>query len=218
MADVTFASQYWQVRSEAPGVPEPILVARYAQAVKDFMHQSEAWRLTLLNPVAITSGQAFPTLSAEIPAYSYLLRPVSIRFTSGGASLPFAPRDQLELRDTMWEAAVGPKPEYWTITQPGVFRFYPMPDVTTPAALLMRVALGVRQTATGIPEGLMREHDTAFAAGALMNILKMPGKDWTNLDLAAAYAEQFDTYIALARSKATNDYSRPGRTVRYGGL
>lgn len=220
MADVLFSSQAWQVRSEVPGVPEPILTYRYAQAVKEFLQLSEAWRVTLPATYDFVDGEDFPDVSADLPVGAYVIRPLSVRWVVGSScSLPFIPRDQLERAETDWESLVDGTPRGWTITQPGKFRMFPLATTTVPDAIRLRVALGITvPAAVSLPEELMREWDNAFAAGALMNLLKMPGKDWTDLKLAGAYGEQFLDYVTQARARAAADYGQPVRTVRYGGI
>ena len=70
----------------------------------------------------------------------------------------------------------------------------------------------------GVPEELALEFSEDWAHGALAKLLKIPGKDWTNLPLAVAYSDIFEQDIMKAKSRAGADFGRPRRRVRYGGL
>lgn len=218
MANIDLSSQFWQVRTELPGVPEPVLHYRYSQAVKDFLHRSEAWRYTITTPVTCTSGEDFPSLTSSIPTNTYVVRPVSVKWVTGTA-LPFRTRDELDQVNPQWEQETALQPSAWTILQPGVFKLYPTPSATTSAALYFRVALSIKvPDATQIPEELVREWDDAFAAGALTRLYAMPNKDWSNPALAAAYSNKFEHYVNVAKARTASDYGHHARTVQYGGI
>jgi hypothetical protein len=71
---------------------------------------------------------------------------------------------------------------------------------------------------TDIPSYLANEYQGAWANGALARLLKIPGKDWTNIALAGEYFQLFEDDIRMAKSRAAAEYGRPNRTTVYGGI
>lgn len=223
MADINYRDLFWQVRAELPGVPEPLLFFNYAEAVREFCRKTKAWQYSIADPLDLDADTAWPTLTpgVEIPASTYVVEPVRLKWDSGEI-IRFKTRDQLDDIDGDWEQATATQPDYWTITEPGQFRVYPLLSANTTAQLYMRVALAptltVSSPRTGMPEEIVNEWSEAWSYGALSRLMKIPGKDWTNIRLAANYGEMFAAAAKEAKSRAAADYGRPRRAVAYGGL
>jgi hypothetical protein len=206
----------WQVRAECPGVPEPILFQRYSLAIKDFLHRSEAWRYDLPAPVAVVANSTWPDLLGVLPANTYVVRPVMVKW-SDGSPIDFLPRYLLDEEDDNWETATAGTPRKWTLSDIGSPRFYPIPNEN--GAVRLRVALSIlAPQATEVPDALMQEWEEAFAAGALSRLHKMPGKDWSDINLALKYEADFEQKIRYARGRTSADYGKRPKVVRYGGI
>lgn len=223
MADIDYRDLFWQVRTELPGVPEPLMFFNYAEAVREFCKRSLAWQYSLASPLDLADDTAWPTVTAgtHIPTGTYVVQPLRLKWDDG-TIITFRTRDQLDCEDGDWEQLTGSRPKNWTITEPGQYRVYPLLSTATTAQLYMRVALAptvsVAAARTSMPEEIVNEWSTVWAHGALSKLMKIPGKDWTNVRLAAAYGDQFDEEIKDAKSRAAADYGRPYRQVTYGGL
>lgn len=223
MANVNYQDLFWQVRTELPGVPVPVLFFNYAEAVRTHLARSLAWQHNCPSLLDLNAATAFPTLVAptDIPTNTYVVEPVKIKWLDG-TTLPFMTRDQLDETDSNWEATTASTADNWTITGPGAFRIYPLLSESVTDAIRLRVALapivGVALSATAIPEELAREFSAAWSRGALSRLMKIPGKDWTDVKLAGSYDALFEEDIKAAKSRAAADYGRPRRTVQYGGL
>lgn len=222
MADVTYRDLLWAVRTEVPGVPEPILWMQYALAVREHLRKSLGWQYNA-GLTTWTSSDNFP--SATLPTNTVIVQPVQVKW-SNGAIIPFKTRQELDELDGDWEQAttVGGQPDFWTITEPGKFLLYPDSSTTVSNAVELRLAIVPLLPTTaadgrlGVPEELALEFSEDWAHGALAKLFKIPGKDWTNLQLAGAYGEIFEQDIKNAKSRAGADFGRPRRRVRYGGL
>ena len=85
------------------------------------------------------------------------------------------------------------------------------------SSLQLRVIL-VPTSLTDVPDFFYDEFHDAWRWGALARLLKMPGKDWTNLPLAGFYQKRYDDEIRIAKSRAQAEFGQPDRTMSYGGL
>lgn len=224
MADVDYRDMFWMVRDELPGIPVPTLFYRYAETVRDFCARSKAWQYDIPTALSLNANTAWPTITAgtHIPDDTYIVEPVRVKWAADGDVITFKTRDQLDAIDRDWESLTGTRGRYWTITSPGSYRLYPLLAETTTDALRLRVALAPRVDVatprTSIPEELANEWKQVWAHGVLSSCMKMPGKDWTNVQLAKAYGDLYEEGIKMAKSRAAADYGRPDRSVRYGGL
>lgn len=222
MANVDIRDLFWQVRLELPGVPNPVLYFNYIEAVREHLRRSLAWQFSCPNALDLAAGEAWPNLveGTDIPSSTYVVEPLRVKFD--GNNLGFKTRSQLDLMDQSWEETTASRPSHWTITSPGDWRVYPLLADDSTESLILRVALApvvtVNDSATSVPEALAYEWSDAWAHGALTRLMKLPGKDWTNVALAASYGEMFEQDIKDAKSRAGADYGRPRRTVAYGGL
>lgn len=222
MANVDVRDLFWQVRLELPGVPNPVLFFNYIEAVREHLRRSLAWQYSCPNALTIAADEAWPdiTVGTDIPEGTYIVEPVRVKFD--GSNVTFKTRTQLDEMDLSWEERTASRPTSWTITSPGDFRLYPLLADEAEEALILRVALApvvtVSESATAVPEALAYEWSGHWAHGALSRLMKVPGKDWTNVSLASSYAEMFEQDIKDAKSRAGADYGRPTRTVVYGGL
>jgi hypothetical protein len=219
---VNYTDLFWQVRAELPGVPVPLLYNVYAETVRNFFRRSLAWQVSV-PPVDLIANEEFPDLLDSpyeelLPAETYVVQPVRIKYKDG-SNVTFRTRTQLDAMDSTWEQDVRSGPtRHWTITAPGVYRLYPIPAESVEAALFMKIAVAPRRNARAVPEPLADEWTQAWTEGALSALLKIPGKDWTDVNLAAAHGRMFDDSVREARSRSNADYGNPTRQVAYGGL
>lgn len=223
MADIEYRDIMWQVRAELPGVPMPLMLYHYAETVRDFCTRSKCWNFNIASPLDLGASTDFPTITqaVEIPANTYIVEPTRLKWDDG-TFIEFRTRDQLDQIDADWEQATGTKPRYWTVTGPKAWRIYPLLSAATTAQLYMRVALAPSRTEaamrTGMPEELAYEFQDTWGLGAMGRLMKIPGKDWSNPNQAAAYLSMYEDGLKMGKSRAAADFGRPDRFVEYGGL
>ena len=224
MADINYRDLFWQVRTELPGIPEPTLFMMYAAAVREHLRRSLAWQVNL-GLLTWGSSDTFPSMSSAIPSLTAVVQPTQVKW-SNGSFIPFKTRAELDEIDGDWEQSTttGVQPDYWTITDVGAWALIPDSSSTVTSAVEVRAAVipllptTAADNRRGIPEELALEFSEDWAHGALAKLMKIPGKDWTNLQLAAAYGQMFEDDIKVAKARAGADYGRPRRRMRYGGL
>lgn len=212
------------LRIELPGIPEPVLAAGVLNAAEQFFQKSEAWRFTIATLLDWTIALTFPVIAAgaAIPAGTRLHRVDTLKYASDGLSLKkivFRERGQLDKEFSDWEVVTGSTPLRWTNDFPNGARIIPIATADKLVSLQLRVILlPLNVTQAVIPDPILTEFEEVIRNGALARLMKIPGKDWTNLSGASAYAGLFTTGAIKARSRARADYGQPAREVAYGGI
>ena len=211
------------LRVELPGIPEPLLVSAVAKTVNDFLRMSEVWKYTTPTLLDWTTALVFPAINVgtEIPAETRATRIDTVKYAPDGVSLrevPFKTRQQLDNIYSDWEVKTGNTPLYWTYDGPGVPRIVPIAVANVLATIQIRTVLGSTESLVNLPDFIMHEFEDTIREGVLARLMKIPGKDWTNLTAAAAYASLFKAGYTKAKSRAQAEFGQPARETSYGGL
>lgn len=221
----TIAELYPYIRVELPGIPEPLLVGAVNQTISEFLSKSEMWRYTTPGLLDWTTALGFPALGAgaQLPPNGRLVRVDSVKFADDGVSLrtvPFKTRQQLDEIYSDWEVKTGNAPLYWTNDGPGNPRIIPIADADVTGSLKVRSVVSILTDSppTALDDWLMHEFEEDFRHGTLARLMKIPGKDWTDLKGASAYALLFKAAIRKAKSRADAEFGQPCRETSYGGL
>mgnify|MGYP006175348257 CR=1 FL=1 len=69
-----------------------------------------------------------------------------------------------------------------------------------------------------IPDRIFYPFRQGIVSGALAHLYMMPGKDWTNPQLAQPHGAKFENTIADAKSRADRDFGNAPLTTKYGGI
>lgn len=220
---VAISSLYNALRIELPGIPEPVLVDGVRKAVQEFFKKSEAWRYTVPGLLNWTTALTFPALAAgtEIPTGTRVTRVDEVKYANDGISLkpiPFKTRQQLDGDYPDWEVKTGNSPLRWTNDNDYAPRIIPIADADVNGSLKVRAIIAPIDALTDLPDFLYYEFEDDFKNGALARLMKIPGKDWTNLTAAAAYASLFKAGVIKANSRANAEFGQPCRETSYGGL
>ena len=196
------------LRLAAPGAPEPFLIEQYLRSVRRFCRETSAWREEIgVTLVAGTTNEYSPNAPAGAEAYD--ARSVML----GERSLYKASREQMRRRFSR-----GSVVQAFRVAA-GKLHLAPDPGDDVSSALTMVALLRPLRTAQEIPDELVDEHhDEAFLFGAYANILVVPNKEWTDLDLASYYAKRYRAAIDEWRSRGADEgmVGLP-RRVKYGG-
>lgn len=76
-------------------------------------------------------------------------------------------------------------------------RFYPIPDAAY--AFVGRAVLKPTEASFGVEEFIYKAHARTIASGALAQLCSIPGKPWSDINLAAVHEQLFERGIARAR-------------------
>ena len=213
------------LRVELPGIPEPVLADGVRKSIQQFFKESQAWRHTVPSPLLDwTEALLFPALAAgtEIPTGTRVVRVDRVKYASDGLSLRpimFRTRQQLDGDYRDWEVKIGNSPLVWTNENTGAEpRIIPIASADVLTSLQVRVIVAPLDTLTDLPDFFFYEFEDAFKNGTLARLMKIPGKDWTNFQAAAAYAAIFKDDVKLAKSRANAEYGQPAFEMSYGGI
>ena len=231
MTEIDIRTLLWECRTECPGVPEPTLYMAYVTAMREHLRKSLGIQISLstTRDFALTTPQTnnFPLMTPSLTGWS-TVQPMAVQWVVSGAKsiIPFITRADLELLDADWINATtaGLKPDYWTMVEPGKWFLYKATTTTVSNAFIFRIAVMPDLPKIGTDGALTvyEEQAVEFAdhwtRGTLAKLLKIPGKDWSNPQLALMYRELFEQDIREAKSRAGADFGRPKRSVQYGGL
>lgn len=219
---VLLSSLYPELRVELPGIPEPLLVAATKRITRQFFRKSETWRYDLDNVLNWTTTRTFPAIVAgtDIPTDTHIVRVDQVRYgiTDADRTLPFVPRDQLDREDPDWFTATGSSPSAWTHVAAGLASIVPIASANVNSSLHIRAVIAPDPDLVDLPEFLFYEFEEFIKFGVLAQLMKIPGKDWTNINLATLYGKNFINGIREAKSKAHAEYGQPDREVVYGGI
>jgi len=214
-------------RLELPGIAGPVLDAKLFQIIRQFYWESESYKYTYdngldwtINATAVPS----PTAGTDIPAKHVVKRVDTIHYDAGGDAwdkeVPFLTRDQLDRANSDWNVETGTSPSAWTTENGGIARIVPIPSATVTTGLLIRSVIAPVFTVVTdtLPDFLYYEHEAAFRAGILSQLMAQVGKDWTNLPQAQVYQAAYAAGIVKAKSRSEADFGQPKDTMAYGGI
>jgi hypothetical protein len=214
------------LRIELPGIPEPVLDDTIVRVARQFFWKSEIWKYTSDNGKDWTSGEKLApelTPGTDTPADTAVKRVDTIKYDANGSAwddkIPFKTRDELDRDNPDWETETGTSPNSWTIDNDGQARVVPIPTSTVSLGLLLRaIVVPNGTTATTVPDFLFFENEEVLKAGVFAQLMKQPGKDWTNIELSAVYASEYSTGIKTAKSRAEAGFGQPKDVMAYGGI
>jgi len=219
---VALSTLYPELRVELPGIPEPLLVAATKRITRQFFRKSEAWRYDLDDVVDWTTALTFPTITeaVHIPADTHVVRIDKVRYGVDNATrtLPFVPRDQLDRENPDWATETGSSPKAWTHVAAGQALIIPVASANVADSLHIRAVIAPSPDLVSLPDFLFYEFEEAIKFGVLGQLMKIPGKDWTNINLGNLYEKKFNNGVTAAKSKAQAEYGQPNREVEYGGI
>lgn len=216
-----------ELRLELANIPTPILNAALFRVIRAFFWESEAWKYTYDNGLDWTLNQLAvesPVAGTDIPAKCIVKRVDTIMYDAGGdewdAEVPFMTRDQLDRQMPSWNTDTGSSPTAWTHGNDGAALIVPQVAATVDTALLIRsVIVPIFTVVTDtLPDFLYYENEEIMKSGVLAQLMKQPGKDWSDPQGAQFYAQMFGLGVNKAKSRAQADYGQPKDSMAYGGL
>jgi len=216
-----------ELRVELPGIPVPILNAAIFRVLRTFFWDSEAWKYTYDNGLDWTLNQLAlesPVPATDIPAKCVVKRVDTISYDADGASwdddIPFKTRDELDRINPDWYTETGSSPQYWTHGNDGAAIVVPQTTATVTTAFLIRSVIAPVFTLVSdtLPDFLYYEFEETIKAGVLAQLMKQPGKDWTNMQMSQFYGSAYVAGMKKAKSRAQADFGQPKDSMAYGGI
>mgnify|MGYP005764033663 FL=1 len=94
----------------------------------------------------------------------------------------------------------------------------PVPSDTTTSSVIIRAQLKPTHSSTSCDEQVMNEYRDAVVNGALFRLLRMPGRDWSDLQGAGIYSGLFAEAVEIAERRARQADQGVVWKVNYGGI
>lgn len=202
MADLAFSDLYSQVLPYLSGAEIPIVDSQIRKAVREWMKRTTMYRETF-TVVTLPGISDYKLLPAD-PTTRQVCSIIAV-YAQGNNNNPLrvVTEDRRPLVDPT-------EPTGWFSQLPDVVTLYPQPDA--PYTFTVNAVLTLTQSATVMPEELIKQFGESLAAGVLSAMMDMPGKPWTQSQAARGYGRIFSGAIRTERGKL-RDGGQPNQST-----
>lgn len=193
------------------GCPDTLITNNIRSAVVELCERASVYQAEL-DPVTTVSN--IYEYDLESPAGTSVRRILWI--THQGNDLEPLTTTLLEQRIPKWrtEASV---PEYFIQQNSATFIVAPVPATTTVGSTVVRAVLRPTHNSTACDNDVMNDYRDTIINGALFRLLRIPNKDWSDLQSASIYGQLFNQGVEQAERRSRNADTAVHRSVRYGG-
>lgn len=199
------------VLRDCPNVPRGVALHEIRTAAIRFCIATRFWRedivpQTTLVDITVTEYELF-CLAPET-------RPVAtLSLQADGRPLQPMAEDELDRTESSWRIKEGNPTQF---ISPSAAWVRPIPITTSTAVVLTgKIAVAPTQDGNYLLDDLYEIHGNAIASLAKSALLLMPGKPWSNPELAVYFAQIGDTAMSVATSDASRNFSAaPKRRVK----
>jgi len=189
---VTWASFYPYVQPHVPGCPEIVVETHLQEAAAEFCAVSQIWRYDIDKDYTSknTSDYEVEVLTNTV------LEDILVMYLDG-QPLKRVSDGHYDLPSTVGTS----RPMSFSIYQDEQIRFFPTPDgkYEFEGVAVLKPSL----SATGVEDFIFETHGRSIACGAISKLAAIPGKEWTNPELAAYYKAEFYKHANDAKGRDT---------------
>lgn len=205
-----YSSLVKEVLPYVPFCPDPLVESNLRSATIEFCERSKAYILDM---------DAFNTISGvyeydfDIPTGTEVHQVLQMTY-DGRDMDPISPRS-LEVNYPDWRDRTG-RPHVYLQKTPSTFWLVPVPQGSFP--VIASVALKPSRTSNNIDTTISNQYRDAIIYGTLYRLLRMPGREWSDVNAAREYLAQFNLEIQQAELRARGGDLGVKRTVKYKGI
>lgn len=192
------------VRVEVPECPDILVQNAILRAAIEFCEKSTFWRETI-DELHVSANVA--EYDIETPSGATMSEIIWATYDDN----PLTAKTESQIL-----AYTSGAPSYYALLNPRVIKIAPTP--TGAGIVRLRAALKPKPTATSIRDYVYDEWSEAFYHGALERLFMMPGKPWSNPELALFHQQQFTNAVEDALNIANSSNSNVAYVVQYGGI
>lgn len=200
---------------ETPGVPDALATQAIMRAANDFCVETGVWS-EIQDPVALEDD--VNEYDVDVPAGAQIVTIKSIWMIN--RELVPVTMERLQELIPNWQEAKGSDPAYYNCPQDwSTVRIYPIPYGANGKTITIRALYAPSQFGANLPQFLVDRFLDEILAGAKARLMQMPGKAWTNADLAQYNQAFFTEGVTKAKVNIAHDKvagSVRVRPVRYG--
>lgn len=189
---VQWASFLPYIQPLLPGCPEIIIETHLQEAAAEFCAVSQIWRYDIDKDFTSKNTAEY---DIDVPQRA-VLEDILVLYINGQAVKRVSDR-HFDLPSSI---AAG-RPSSYAVYQDSQVRFYPTPDgkYDFEGVGVLKPALN----ATGVEDFIFETHGRSIACGAIFRLAIIPGKEWTNPELAAYYKSEFYKHATDAKGRDT---------------
>jgi len=194
-----------------PGCPDSLIKNNIRSAVIELCERASVYQAEL-DPLT-TVGNIYE-YDLEAPSGTAVQKILWI--THEGKDLEPLTSTLLEQRIPKWREGNG-VPEYYIQQGSALVWLAPIPTATGVSSTIVRAVLKPTHTSSACDDGVMNDYRDTIINGALFRLLRIPNKEWTDLQGASVYGSLFNEGTMIAERKARGADTGVARRVRYGG-
>ena len=194
-----------------PGCPDSLIKNNIRAAVIELCERASVFQAEL-DPLT-TVGNIYE-YDLEAPSGTAVQKILWI--THEGKDLEPLTSTLLEQRIPKWREGNG-VPEYYVQQGSALVWLAPIPTATGVSSTIVRAVLKPTHTSSACDDGVMNDYRDTIINGALFRLLRIPNKEWTDLQGASVYGSLFNEGTMIAERKARGADTGVARRVRYGG-
>ena len=195
----------------APNCPDSLVESTLRSSCIEFAERSKAYTFDL---DAITSIPGVYEYEFDQPSGTDVHQILWMTY-DGNDLDPISPRS-LELNYSDWRNKTS-VPQVYLQKTPDAFWVIPVPGSAVANGIQLSVALKPSRTTSNIDTTFSNSYRDGIVYGTLYRLLRIPSKDWTDLQAAADYLSLFNQEIVQAELKARGGDLGVKRTVKYRG-
>jgi len=210
---VAYESLLPEILPVVAGCTDTLVEGTIRAAAIEFCERTGAYQVEI-DPLTTVSG--IYEYDLEPPTGTVVHKIVSAVFK--GDDLEPVSSTVLEQRLPNWRnAAHFSAPQYYIQQSASLFWLVPVPNELSVNSTILRVQLKPTQSSTTCDEKIMDEYRDTIVNGALFRLLRMPGKDWSDLQGAQLYSNLFESVVISAERRARHADEGVARRVVYRG-
>ena len=194
-----------------PGCPDSLIQNNIRAAVVELCERASVYQQEL-DP--LTTVANIYEYDLEAPSGTSVQKILWV--THAGVDLEPITSSLLEQRIPKWRTEAG-VPEYFLQQTSSLFSLAPVPAATVVSSTVIRAVLKPSHSSTACDNDVMNDYRDTIVNGALFRLLRIPNKDWSDIQGASVYGQLFNQGVEAAERRARNADTGVRRSVRYGG-
>lgn len=203
-----------QILPMVVGCPDTLIENTIRSAAIEFCEKTGAYQQEL-DPVTTVAN--IYEYDLEAPSQTTVHKIMWVTFE--GKDIEPISTGLLEQRKPKWrDSDHYGEPEYYVQQSSSTIWLVPVPNVNTVSSTVIRAQLKPTHTSTACDEQIMDEYRDTIVNGTLFRLLRMPGRDWTDMGGASVYGALFTDGVVVAERRARHADEGVARKVNYGGI
>ena len=188
----TWENFFPYVQPHVPGCPEIVIQTHLQEAAAEYISRSELWRFDIESDFTSKSTAEY---EIDVPTGAVLENILAL-FVDGSPVQRVTDR-HYHVSNTSERSA----PCRYSLFQDNQIKFYPTPDAkyTFEGVGVLKPSL----SATGVEDFIFETHGRSIACGAIWRLTIIPGKEWSNPELAMYYKTEFYKHMDAAKGRDT---------------